>query len=61
MATSIETLKRLETKVDQLWQIASHSACGRNVHAVLQINYDIQKLFSELRAQIERENHASSK
>lgn len=43
-----DTLKKLRTKVDQLWQIASHDACGKHVEAVAQLYYDIQKLFSEL-------------
>lgn len=43
-----ETLKKLRTKVDQLWQIASHDACGKHVEAVAQLYHDIQKLFSEL-------------
>lgn len=43
-----DTLKKLRTKVDQLWQIASRDACGKHVQAVAMLYHDIQRIFSEL-------------
>lgn len=47
---------KLKAKVDQLWQIAAHDACGRNVQAVAHLYHDIQKLFKTIN---ESEDHAS--
>jgi hypothetical protein len=38
----------IRAKIDQMWQIATHDACGKQTSAVADLHWEVSKLFQKL-------------